>query len=126
MEFKILLHQRLCQLINDILYYYNPCNIKDNSCTMSPDITNDPIRCCFKTHYDRSAEDRSCHFIEDGKCTYDNVFCKLFLCITAINKTDPKCVESLKALEVIAKLHDLTRRPFIGQRYVGQTEEINR
>lgn len=43
MEFKILLNQRLCDLADLILHYYNPCQFKDGGCLLCKDINTDHL-----------------------------------------------------------------------------------
>jgi hypothetical protein len=123
-EFKLLLNEKLCDVADAILHYYNPCNLKENACLLTDDMENDSVACCHFSKYDNINGERKCQFW-NGKCGFRNINCKIFLCATAI-QTNPECVEDLKNLEIIAARYGLTRKPFLGQRYVGMAAELEK
>lgn len=117
LEFKILLNEKLCDLADDIMYYYNPCKIENGKCLLDE-------FCCSRTRFKRQDGKEDCHFLKDG-CTFKNLKCKLWFCETAIKNMSQECLEIFKNLENIAKLHGLTRKPFLGESYVGRQNEIH-
>jgi hypothetical protein len=125
LEFKILLNEKLCDLAEAILHYYNPCKFNGNSCLLSDKIGKETNSCCFRSKFDRSNEDKVCLFLKGRSCGFRNIGCKLFLCYFAAQE-NLECVEDLKSLELIAKHYGLMRRPFLGDRYAGMTEELIR
>ena len=124
-EFKILLNEKLCDLIDAILYYYNPCQIKDNSCLLVNDMRNDKRQCCYRSHFASRTEDKYCPFLKSDGCSFRNANCKIWLCETAIKNADPKCLESLKNLENISKIYTLGRGPYLREHCVGKNKEIS-
>lgn len=127
LEFKIVLNEKICDLAEAILHYYNPCELGKDSCLLSRKMGSNTVTCCYETLFDKHGDaERRCQFLkEEGGCGFRNVFCKIWLCATAIQNS-PQCVEDLKDLENLAKRYDLTRRPFLGQRYVGMTKELEK
>ena len=120
-EFIILFNEKLYDLADVLINYYNPCQIKDNACKLVQDIKNDDKFCCM--FYSKDGKEK-CVFLKDSGCAFRNIKCKLWLCETAIRGTDIKCIEALKSLESLAKLYDLTRRPHLGEHYVGKNAEL--
>ena len=124
LEFKLVLNEKLCDLAEAILHYYNPCRRGKNSCFLYPE----PVPgkgCCYKTKFDdKDREDRRCQFLSTEGCRFRNIGCKIWLCAPAIGRADLDCIESLRALEKVARRYGLMRRPFLGDRYVGKAEEL--
>jgi len=116
LEFKILLNEKLCDVADAILFYYNPCQLNGSKC-----LQGDASYCCLFYPREHNGE---CKFLKEDGCHFRNIKCKTWLCETAIRK-NPECVEALKVLESLAKMYGLARRPFLGERYVGKTEEVN-
>lgn len=117
LEFKIYLNDRLCDIADTILMYYNPCQIKDGKCLLGEKF------CCFRTRFKRLDGSEECQFLGENGCTINNLQCKIWLCETALRKTNPECVEALKGIEAFAKIYKLTDRPFLGESYVGRKAE---
>lgn len=123
-ELKIYLNEKLCDIADAILMYYNPCQIKDGSCTLCLDMATSEQHCCFRSKFKKLDGEQHCQFLGKNGCTFRNIKCKVWLCETAIRKTDPKCVSALKALEEFSKLYELTYRPYLGESYVGRKLEL--
>lgn len=123
LEFKILLNEKLCDLADAILHYYNPCRIRLDACLLSDAIGGAACGCCGERgKFDKVAG--GCQFLlEKGRCGFRNIGCKLFLCAAAM-KENPDCVNDLRNLENLAKRHGLARRPYLGDRYAGRTREL--
>ena len=110
-ELKGILNEKLCDIGEVLLEYYDCCGMNELSCKLG-----DPNPCCSEnTVYARGL----CPHSIDNKCTFRNASCKLWICKTAIKTTDPKCVEALLLLEKFGQLFEIVRRPIIGQRYRG-------
>ncbi len=113
-ELKLLLNEKLCDMADALMLYYDPCGIRDSACK-----GGDPNPCCVNSQFGRGG----CPFMRDGKCNFRNCDCKLWLCETAVKAADPKCIEALKMLEHFAKLFGLVRSPLIGERYSGADKQ---
>lgn len=122
-ELKIYLNDKLCDIADAILMYYNPCQIKDGSCTLCEDMATDERHCCYRTNHKKLDREQHCFFLGKNGCLFRNIKCKIWLCETAIRKTSPECVEALKALETFANIYGLTSRPMLGESYVGRKAE---
>ena len=107
-EFKIALNERLCDLAELVLYQYDPCKKEGSRCLVA-----DPNPCCKYTRFG----DKCPHWT--GKCNYRNIWCKYWLCNTAVKNTQPECVEVLKHIQEIGKLYGLIGSPFFGEDYIG-------
>lgn len=108
-ELTIFLNEKLCDIADVLLDYYDCCGIEGASCK-----AGEVNPCCTgKTKFGHP-----CPFW-NGKCGFRNADCKLWLCETAVKSTDPKCVEALTLLEKFGLLFNLVRGPIIGQRYSG-------
>jgi hypothetical protein len=118
LEFKIIIHNKLCDIADTILMYYNPCQIKDGKCLL------DNFPCCTRTNNKRLDGDIRCQFLGENGCTIRNLRCKTWLCETAIRKTNQECIEALKIIEQMMKLYGLGSGPYLGEHYVGKNEEI--
>lgn len=103
----------LIKLSDILMDYYNPCEIYGSRCRVG-----DPNPCCKHTIFGEGV----CPFLKET-CTNPNVDCKLWFCETAINNMEPECIESFKALEQLARVHKLIRKPFLGQPYVGADKQ---
>jgi hypothetical protein len=126
LEFKILLNEKLCDLADALLHYYNPCGCVNDICWVSKDPANKHLHCCINTKFDKLGDEtRVCEFLQGNRCGFRNIGCKLFLCATAISKS-PQCAQDFKDLENLARRYGLVRRPFLGERYAGRTEELER
>jgi len=120
-EFLLQLNEKLCDLVDVILLYYDPCKFGVNKCLVTDDIEGSDLHCCNN----RYGQGLKCPFLKSGTepCKFRNISCKLWLCATAIENS-PECVESLKDLEKFALRYGLTKRPLLGQRYVGMSAEL--
>jgi len=108
LDLKLFLNEKICEIADVFMTYYDCCHIDGASCK-----AGNPNPCCGHTMYGGE----KCPF---GKiCNFTNCNCKLWLCETALKTTDPMCIESLKALEQLAKIHGLRRKPFLGEGYIG-------
>ena len=127
LEFKLVLNQKLCDLMDVLIYYYNPCQIKDGSCLRMRTIQDEHKFCCgFYAPRGEKDCDRKCMFLqEDGSCRFRNIKCKLWFCETAIRSAPPELIQAIKILEEFTKLYKLTRRPFLGEGYVGRSKEVS-
>lgn len=113
-EFILYVRQKLTELATAMMRYYDPCKIHDDQCKAG---TNP---CCIAhTIFSKGP----CPFLIEGKCTYENPDCKTWLCQTAIEGTDTKCIEGLKLLEKFGALYNVIRPPFIGESYVGADKQ---
>jgi hypothetical protein len=110
LDLKLFLNEKICEIADVLMNYYDCCHIQGTSCK-----AGDPNPCCNHTLYGGE----KCPFGSTNKCNFTNCNCKLWLCNTAIETTDPKCIQALNILEFFAKLYDLKRAPFIGGRYKG-------
>lgn len=109
------LDDKLCEIAEVMMSYYDCCGIRGSSCK-----GGDPNPCCTG----RTMFGNGCPFQKaDGGCGNRNCACKLWICKTAIDTTDPKCVEGLKILEKFAELYGLTRPPLIGRPYSGADKQ---
>lgn len=122
-EFKLLLNEKLCDLADAFLHYYDPCQRRDNTCLVCENIETSTVHCCYRTKWDRQDGDRHCAFLKNRSCGYRNISCKIWLCATAM-QANPECLSDFKAIEEIARHYDLVRRPFLGQGYAGRSEEL--
>lgn len=112
LEFALFLNQKLCEIARVLLARYDPCGLNGSACKVG-----DPIPCCLGS---TSFGHGDCPFLAPGgPCQFENAACRLWLCRTALDSTDPKCVEALKHLEQVGYLFGLCRRPLIGQPYTG-------
>lgn len=127
LEFKLALNQKLCDLMDVLIYYYNPCQIKDGNCLRMRTIKDEYKFCCelYAPKDDKSCN-RKCVFLrEDGSCGFRNIKCKLWFCETAIRGAAPEFIQAIKVLEEFGKLYKLAREPFLGKGYVGRSKEVS-
>jgi hypothetical protein len=108
-ELKQFLDHKLWEIGDALMRYYDPCNMRVSSCKVG-----DPNPCCVYTRFRKEL----CQYQDNG-CQYPNAMCVLWLCKTAIQTTDPKCVEGLMMLEHFGNLFGIVGKPMIGQAYVG-------
>lgn len=108
-EFVRFLDQKLIEIGRAMMEHYNPCDLKGQACR-----AGDPNPCCVNSQFGRGV----CPFWFE-ECRFINCDCKLWICKTAVNATDPRCVEALLLLEQVGKLYGLVRTPLIGQNYSG-------
>ena len=99
LEFKIQLHNKLCELADLILYQYNPCQIRNGKCL------DRDFPCC-SSRFNRK-DTGKCMFLKEKGCGGDNVVCKVWLCDKA-EKTNEECTKALKIIEELAKLYGFT------------------
>jgi len=104
-EFKLLLHQKLCDLADLFLYQFDPCKLTKNGQAC---LLGDPNPCCTRTRFKREDGKPICKFMVDNKCQFENIECKTWFCPKVKEQGNPKCIKSLEALYVIAKLFELT------------------
>lgn len=109
-ELQILLNEKLCDIADALMYYYDCCQIRGSKCRVA-----DENPCCTG----RTIFGEGCPFRHADKCGMRSCQCKLWICDTAVKATDPKCVAALQLLERFGNLFGLVRRPFIGSGYVG-------
>lgn len=113
-DLRFFLNQKLTEIGTILLAHYDPCAIRGSACK-----AGDPNPCCVNSQYARGL----CPFWLHGGCTFDNCDCRLWLCQTAIQTTDPRCIEALKLLEQLGKLYGLVRAPLIGDPYTGADKQ---
>lgn len=101
LEFKILLHEKLCDLADLFLYYYKPCGIKNGKCLTGS------FPCCIGSRFTQNSNEK-CHFLGLYGCKFKNVECKVYLCNKAFIKANVNCIKSLEAINTIAKIYVLT------------------
>lgn len=109
-ELALFLDQKLVEIASVLMAHYDCCALRGAACR-----GGDPNPCCTNTTYGVGM----CPFWMGEACQFQNCACKLWICRTAIEATDPKCVEGLELLEQFAGLFGLTRKPFIGHPYSG-------
>lgn len=114
-NFKLLLNEKLCDIADAVLRYYDPCQLEENKCLITDDIAEGSCHCCF--HYDGKT---GCWLRRDGQCQVRVISCKVWLCDPAQTKADPDCLATLKDIERIAVRYGLVRTPLMGQRYAGR------
>ncbi len=117
LDLHLFLSQKLAEMASAMMQYYDCCGIKMATCK-----AGDPNPCCLNSQFGKGL----CPFWMHGKCQFENCDCRLWICNTAIETTDPKCVEALKLLEQFAKLYGLVRTPLIGERYSGADRQPQR
>lgn len=108
------LDRKLYEIGSAMMAYYDCCGFNGDACK-----ARDPSPCCVNTIFGKGL----CPHSSNRKCTFDNCDCKLWLCQTAINTTDPKCVEGLLLLEKFGKLYGIVRDPLIGHPYSGADKQ---
>lgn len=108
-ELIILLNEKVCDIADALMLYYNPCELHDFKCK-----AGNPNSCCKHTRFG----DGVCPFLKTT-CTFRNTKCKLWFCATVLKDIDPKFINSIKILEQFSDLYSLISKPFIGQPYVG-------
>jgi len=117
-EFKLALNERLCDLADLMLHQYNPCQQQNGAC-----VAGDPNPCCTYTRFNETGHADGCpHW--NGKCTYRNIWCKHWLCDTAVKNTKPECFEVLKRVQEIGKAFGLIGEPFFGNSYIGADKPL--
>ncbi len=109
-ELIILLNEKLCDIADALMCYYDCCSIKDSACKVA-----DPNPCCINSQFGKGL----CPFWINNRCNFRHADCKLWICETAIKTTNPKCIEALKFLEQFARLYGIIRIPLIGESYAG-------
>ena len=107
LEFKIALNEKLCDLVDVILYQYNPCKLDrlNHKCFNRNNL--DKIPCC--TFFHCSKGDVCVFLKKDGGCSFKNILCKVSLCELATMKADPECLKVLKLIQDIARMYGLMR-----------------
>ena len=111
-ELQVLVNEKLCDLADAILYFYNPCHLdkKNHTCKFSNNL-NEKL-CCGYHHY--TGSDR-CVFLKEDGCSYRNIKCKTKFCLGVLKDMDSKCFEAFKLLESISNLFGLARYPSLEQ-----------
>lgn len=103
-EFRLALHQKLCEAADILLFHHNPCRMQGNTC-----LAGDPNPCCIRTRFKRwDLGDKRCRFIGERGCEFPNIECKVWLCSLAKDQASRECLSALQSLENIAKLYGLT------------------
>lgn len=103
-EFRLALHQKLCETADLLLLYHNPCWMRGGAC-----LRGNPNPCCVRTRFKRwNPEDRECYWLGEHGCTFPNIECKAWLCEAALQEAPQELLAGLKALEDIAKRYELT------------------
>ena len=120
LEFKMLMNERLYDLAEAVIHYYNPCQRSSRTTCLVIDRLGDVSKhCCFHS------DGNHCPFYKNEVCQFKCVRCKIMLCRPALLELkNPECLEDLKDIERIALRYGLTRRPCLGDRYVGMTIEV--
>jgi hypothetical protein len=114
-EFKIQLHNKLSEVADLLMFYYQPCGLdKDGNCH-NGNIKN----CCHHTFYEKS--EGGCIFNSDNGCTIKNLGCKIWFCNEAYDKLPRKLKKTLRALEIIDRLYALSSYPH--EHYIEETDE---
>lgn len=112
-ELRIFLDQKLCDIADALLKHYNCCDIQGSGCRVK-----DPNPCCLmKTHLGKP-----CPFWK-GYCDFRNSNCKLWLCETACNASDPNCIKGMLLLEQFGEVFGINRKPLIGDSYIGGADK---
>jgi len=86
-ELKLYLNEKICDIADGLIAFYNPCQMKNGGCKAGP---NNP--CCKHTRFSKDG----CPFMTNGKCGFRNTKCKLWFCETALKDADPKFIETIK------------------------------
>jgi len=94
LEFKIQLHNKLCELADLFLYHYAPCDIKAGKCK------DGEFPCC-SSRFNRK-DTGMCEFQGENGCWGENITCKVWLCDKA-KEVSPECREALEVIERLAK-----------------------
>lgn len=115
-ELILLLNEKISDIADGLMLHYNPCEMEGSSCKVG-----DPNPCCKHTRFGTNG----CPFWHDA-CTFRNVECKIWFCGTAVTDMDEKCLMAFKLLEQLALLFDLTKRPLIGEPYVGADRPVDK
>ena len=108
-DLKLLLNEKISDIADALMFYYDCCGIRGSECK-----AGNPNPCCTG----RTKFGNGCPFWK-GKCTFRNADCKLWLCQTAIDSTDQKCISALKLLSEFSLLFDIATNPIIGKPYCG-------
>jgi len=109
-ELLILLNEKVCDIADALILYYNPCKMDGPACKVG-----NPNPCCTHTRFSKNM----CPFWQSNKCNFRNVSCKIWFCETALKDVDPKFVEMIKLLEKVTSLYGLMEAPLIGEGYIG-------
>lgn len=104
-EFKIHLHNKLCEIANLIMYHYNPCGLDGNGNCVKGLIKD----CCHHTVYDTKKDNQvQCLFHTETGCNTNNLGCKIWYCWESFDKLDKKVKRLLMAIEMINRIYMLT------------------
>ena len=114
-ELKDILEEKLCDMADALMVYYDPCHIVGNTCKVG-----DSNPCCTTI----TCYGSPCRYWQ-GECTYRNSTCKLWVCRTSVDSTDPKCIQGMTLLAQFGLLFGITKRPIIGTGYVGADRQPN-
>jgi hypothetical protein len=105
-EFKIHLHNKLCDVADLLMFYYDPCKLdKDGNC---PGGTIG--KCCYRTYYEKK-DGMGCIFLSDKHCTVRNFGCKIWFCFEAFDRFPRELKLVFKALEIIDRVFALSEYP---------------
>jgi hypothetical protein len=123
-EFKIHLHNQLCQVVDLLLHYYNPCQwVNRQTCRKgNPD-------CCNNYYYDVKKDGNSCDFFSKNGCTIQTLGCKTWFCTQAFDQLQTKMKRTIKAVEIIGRIHALSSyqpEHFIPETGEFQTDDLLR
>lgn len=113
-ELMVVIEKKLYEIADAMMEYYDCCKIRGSSCRAFENNL-----CCNHTVFGPGL----CKFMVDDECHFPNSACRLWICKTAIESTDDKCVEGLKLLEQFALLYGLTTKPLIGHPYSGADKQ---
>lgn len=114
-EFSTILCEHLYAIADVLMEYYDCCHIVNGTCK-----AGDPTACCTNALFGKGI----CPFWDGDICNNKNLDCRTWLCETAIQSTDPKCIETLKLVEKIADLYGLVMHPFIGEPYHNGADRL--
>lgn len=109
-ELKLLLNEKLCDIADALLLYYDCCQIKPGKDEKSYTCRDGyPNQCnsCMGTRF--SGPNQVCPFQYSHMCHFRNIECRAWVCSTVKEQVDSKCITGLKMLEDIAKLYGIMK-----------------
>ena len=102
-EFKILLQNKLCDVVDILLAYYNPCGIKVGGICNS---VTGKVFCCHNTNYESVTG--GCVFLSDKGCKVKSLGCKVWLCNEIFDSIPRELKLTLKAIEIVDRVFQLS------------------
>lgn len=105
MDFRIILHNKLCEVADLFMRQYNPCQWWENKCIKgTPD-------CCRNINYEQLKDANNCLFLGRNGCSIETLGCKLWFCNEVFDAMPRELKLALKSLEIIARVHRLSSFP---------------